>query len=68
MNHLEALQNAANACGLTIHEKISQDKRKTIKRYFANKNSNTVSAVYDYEEMNAFLIGYIEALRTNGRD
>ncbi len=56
---LQALQNAADGLGLTIHEKpFYEDKRKTIKKYFAKKRNETVSPVLDYEQLNHFLSGW----------
>ena len=56
---LEALQNAASVCGLQIHEKTQDDKRRTVRRYFAQQGHGTVSPVLDYEQMNHFLLGWI---------
>lgn len=56
---LEALQNAANLIDLVIHEKFIEDKRKTLKKYFAQSEKETVSPVLDYEQMNHFLHGWI---------
>lgn len=59
ITELEALQNAANTAGLTIHERYQPDKRKKTKMYFANKGDETVSPVLDYEQLNHFLLGWI---------
>lgn len=56
---LEALQNAAAELGLTIHQKYPNDKRQTLKRYFAQRDQETVSPVLDYEQLNHFLLGWI---------
>lgn len=56
---LEALQNAAAGLGLTIHQKYPNDKRQTLKRYFAQRDKETVSPVLDYEQLNHFLVGWI---------
>jgi hypothetical protein len=61
MTELQALQNAANCIGLTIHEKHPEDKRKTVKKYFAQRGIETVSPVLDYENLNHFLFGWIMA-------
>lgn len=58
MTELQALQNAANDLGLFVHEKFTQDKRKSIKMYFVTQNGTSVSPVFDYEDMNAFLLGW----------
>lgn len=56
---LFCLQNAADSIGLTIHEKFQEDRRKTVKMYFATKNGASVSPVLDYENLNSFLLGWI---------
>ena len=56
---LQSLQNAANIVGLVIHEKFQEDKRRTVKKYFAQKGIETVSPVLDYEQLNYFLFGWI---------
>lgn len=58
---IQSLQNAADDLGLIIYEKLTQDKRKTIKNYFAQKGSQTVSPVLDYENLNHFLLGWRKA-------
>lgn len=57
---LQSLQNAANVVGLTVYEKHQEDKRKTLKKYFANNGNETVSPVLDYEQLNYFLLGWIK--------
>lgn len=57
---LFCLQNAANSIGLTIHEKYMEDKRKTVRMYFAAKNGVSVSPVLNYENLNHFLLGWIK--------
>jgi hypothetical protein len=61
MNELEALQNAANRCGLVVHEWYHNDKRKKIKHYFATKDGISISPSLGYEQLNFFLLGYIRA-------
>jgi len=63
ITELQALQNAANVIGLTVYEKCQNDKRKTLKRYFANRGDETVSPVLDYEQLNHFLLGWIKCKR-----
>lgn len=58
MTEIEALKNAANDLELFVHEKFTQDKRKTVKTYFLTQNGTTVSPVLDYENMNCFLLGW----------
>lgn len=58
---IQYLQNAANSIGLIIHQKFSEDRRKTVGQYFATQNGTTVSPVLDYEKLNYFLFGWIEA-------
>lgn len=59
ITEIQALQNAANLIGLTIYEKFTQDKRKTVKLYFAQLEKQTISPVLDYDNMNHFLLGFI---------
>ena len=59
---LQSLQNAADNIGLVIHEKVIHDKRKTVKKYFAQKGSETVSPVLPYEKLNYFLLGWIKSV------
>ena len=61
MNELEALQNAADKCGLVVHEWHHLDRRKKIKHYFATKDGISISPSLDYEQLNFFLLGYIRA-------
>lgn len=61
ITEIQALQNAANDFNLIIYEKPTQDKRKTVKHYFANRGNETVSPNLDYENMNHFLLGWIKA-------
>lgn len=64
MNELQSLQNAADATnleGIKVHEYLTNDKRKTTKKYFANvPNNGTISPILDYEQMNYFLHGMIK--------
>jgi hypothetical protein len=56
---LEALQNAANYAGggAVIHQKQSDDKRKTKPLFFAQVGQKTISPVLDYDGLNHFLLG-----------
>ena len=61
---LESLQNAANRIGLTIHKRFTDDKRKTVKMYFAQKGNETVSPTLDYEQLNHFLLGWTKGVNS----
>lgn len=58
ITEIQALQNAANSIGLTIEEKYQEDRRKTVKMYFAIKDNKSISPSLDYDNMNHFLLGY----------
>ena len=56
----EALENALNSFGLnnlTIHPKISVDKREKTPKFFLNNGFQTISPVLSYENMNSFIMG-----------
>ena len=56
----EALENALNSFGLnnlTIHPKISVDKREKKPKFFLNFGFQTISPVLSYENMNSFILG-----------
>ena len=56
----EALENALNSFGLNnliIHPKISVDKREKTPKFFLNNGFQTISPVFDYENMNCFIMG-----------
>jgi len=61
MNELQALQNAANSCGLIIHEWHHLDRRKTVKHYYATRNGTKASPTLNYDNLVHFLLGYIRA-------
>lgn len=66
MKEIQSLQNALNSTeiqGLTIHEKIHEDKRRKVKKYFIQLNGTTYSPVLDYQNMNHFILGFLKALR-----
>jgi hypothetical protein len=63
ITEIQALQNAANLIGLTIYEKFNQDKRIKVKLYFAQLEKQTVSPVLDYDNMNHFLLGFINCAK-----
>lgn len=53
----QALQNFATNLGLIVYEYYFQDKRKSNK-YFLSANGISVSPVFDYENLNSFMIGW----------
>lgn len=61
MTELEALQNAASSVSLSIHERISTDRRIKVSKYFAQLGKSTISPTLDYTNMNHWLHGYITA-------
>ena len=67
MNELQALQNMAEGMNITVHEKHTQDKRKTVKTYFANIGQETISPVLDYKTLNHFLLGFRKAINIQTR-
>ena len=61
---LQALTNAANSTDLPelkVYERYSQDKRKTVAKYFLQLGKNSISPVLDYENMNHFILGFSKA-------
>ena len=57
---MEALENMLNSFGLTnltIHPKISEDKRLKTPKFFLNFGFQTISPVLSYENMNCFIMG-----------
>lgn len=61
--YLEMLQNAADVFGGTVHIKRQDDKRKTTPVFFCNVGDETISPKLKFDEMNAFLLGYIRAYK-----
>lgn len=64
MTKLEALTNAVKSTdlsGLKVYEKYSEDKRKTVKKYFLSINDTTISPVLNYDNMNHFILGFSRA-------
>jgi hypothetical protein len=55
----EALQNAADYCGLLIIEHHNQDKRQKNKFVAILNDGTSMSPVLNYNDMNHFLWGYI---------
>ena len=65
MTQLEALNNAAkstNIEGISVHQKVYDDKRKTTNRYFLQLGNTTISPSLDYENMNHFILGFKKGL------
>jgi hypothetical protein len=62
---LTALQNAADHAGggIVIHQKMTEDKRKTKPLFFAQAENQTISPVLDYSGLNCFLMGMAKARR-----
>lgn len=54
------LQNAANNIECYVHIKKDEDKRKTVNKYFLTRNGETVSPDLDYNQMNHFILGWLE--------
>ena len=61
---IDFLQFAANDLGLVINERFTQDKRIKTKTYFATFNGTCVSPTLDYNQLNHFLLGWRNALKT----
>ena len=64
----EALENALNSFGLnnlTIHPKISVDKREKKPKFYLNFGFKTISPVLSYKEMNSFIMGIAANKRIN---
>ena len=65
---MEALENMLNSFGLTnltIHPKISEDKRLKTPKFFLNFGFQTISPVLSYENMNCFIMGIGALKRIN---
>ena len=61
---IEALQNFANRLKLEIQIHYKDDKRIKTTKYFALCNGYVSSPPLDYENMNHFLLGWNNALKT----
>ncbi len=57
---IQALQNAADTVGLTIHQLIKEHKKDKIFWFYAAVGTKRVSPVLPYSEINAFLFGWIK--------
>ncbi len=60
---LESLQNFGTTLGLDIHPDFTQDKRQTIKKYFASLNGISISPVLDYTQLNHFMLGWSNCMK-----
>ncbi len=59
---LEALNNAVSYLGLKnviLHQKQYSDKRKKVSKFFLQDGAKTISPVFDYNEMNHFILGMV---------
>ena len=68
MTQLEALHNAVRSTavmGLKVYEKYSEDKRKTVKKYFLELGNETISPTLNYDNMNHFIWGYSKGIKSN---
>lgn len=63
-----ALQNLADVSNLKVHLSYTQDKRQTVKKYFATINGTTVSPVLDYDKLNHLLLGWMKSNKKDGYD
>lgn len=64
MTHLEALTNAVKStdvAGLKVYENYSEDKRKTVKKFFLTLNGISISPILNYDNMNHFILGFSKA-------
>lgn len=61
---LQALTNAANSTNLPelkVYERYSQDKRKTVTKYFLQLGKTSISPVLNYDNMSHFILGFSKA-------
>jgi hypothetical protein len=61
-NEIEYLQNAATDLDMVIIEKYQEDKRRTVKQYFAVIDGISISPVLGYDGLNNFLCGFRKAI------
>ena len=57
----DALTNMVRGYNLTIHQYHKGDKRRKTRRYFAQKEGETISPILNYEALNHFLLGWRKA-------
>lgn len=62
---LEALNNFAQSLGTDYYVRriFQSDKRKTIDKFVLVHGTTSISPVFDYETLNAFMIGFMEAMK-----
>ena len=62
---LEALNNFARSLGADYYVRrvFQSDKRKTIDNFVLVKGTTSISPVFDYETLNAFMLGFTEAVK-----
>ena len=64
MTEIQALQNAADDLDIIVYEQPQEDKRRSIKKYFATLNGVGISpSALDYDQMNYFLLGWRNAVK-----
>lgn len=63
IHEMEALQNFGDSLNLKIHQKFTQDKRKTVNKYFACRNGVSVSPELEYDQLNCFMIGWKNSMK-----
>lgn len=61
MNHIQALQNAADTIGATVHSIFQEDKRKTVEKFCLYYNGNSIAPVLDYNQMQHYIQGMVKA-------
>ena len=57
----DALTNMAMRLGLTIHQYHKGDKRRKTRRYFAQKEGETMSPILDFDSLKYFLLGWVKS-------
>jgi hypothetical protein len=65
ITEIRALQNFADNFKCTVHEKFTQDKRNTVKKYFLSKEGVSISPVFDYDQLNCFMCGLKSSDKVN---
>ena len=66
VNEIQALRNALTVSeieNMEVHEQLTQDKRKSIGKYFLTINKTSISPVLNYEQMNHFILGFNRAYK-----
>lgn len=69
-NELQALRNMAEGTGLEVHFKFTEDKRKSVPKYYATQGwsiyGTSIGPVLEYWPMCNFLLGFRKAMQLNG--